>query len=922
MSEPQTSTTQPPPASDRSAADGAGSRPSGGDTYPRHWEADVVASDGGVLHLRPIRPSDADALVEFHAQLSPRTRYLRYFGPYPKIPPRDLERFTRVDHRNHVALVAVLGDEIVAVGRYVRLGESDSAEVAFVVRDDHQGRGLGSILLEHLAAAALENGIRRFEAEVLAENHQMVRVFRDAGYQVSREFDSGTLHLEFDVEATEQSLAVRDAREQAAEARSVHNVLHPRAVAVIGASTDPSKIGHAVLANLLAANFSGPVFPVNPESRSVRGVRAYRTVTEIPDEVDLAVVAIPAAGVDSVMDSCLAKGVKALLVLSSGFADAGSRGLVAQRRLVELARAHGMRVIGPNALGVLNSAPSISLNATLAPDPPGPGRVGFFCQSGALGIAILAGLRARNLGLSTFVSAGNRADLSGNDLLQYWQTDQTTDVVLLYLETFGNPRKFARLARRLARRKPVVAVKSGRYAGRLGALAASGVPGDEASVQALFEQAGVIRVQTLPQLFDTAQLLAYQPLPTGPRVAVVGNSSALAALVTDALLDEGLHPAGPPVDVGASASPAEFAEAVSVAAHAEDTDALVVVFVPPVATPGLEYARALRSAASGAGKPVLSTFLAAEGVPDELAVPGPDGQPVRGSLPSYPSPERAVAALARVLRYARWRDAPVGEYLRPERIRADEARALLEERFGDRFTDDRFADQPGEPTQDRVVLDDETATALLAHYGIQVVPFRLVDSVEAARAAAEELGYPVAVKGVEDRWQGPELVGIRLDLDSPGAVARAYRDIVAVTQRVEVYLQRMAPKGPSCVLEVLDDPSFGSLLSFGLSGIATELLGDRAHRVIPLSTRDAHELIRAPRAAPLLSGYGGAPAADLGALEDLALRMSCLAEDLSEVRSLRLGPVLAAPDTASVTAARVELGPPPNWRDSGPRRLR
>jgi acyl-CoA synthetase (NDP forming) len=405
-------------------------------------------------------------------------------------------------------------------------------------------------------------------------------------------------------------------------------------------------------------------------------------------------------------------------------------------------------------------------------------------------------------------------------------------------------------------------------------------------------------------------------LPTGPRVAVVGNSSALGALVTDALLDEGLQPVGPSVDVGASASPAEFAEAVSVAAHAEDTDALIVVFVPAVATPGLEYARALRSAASGAGKPVLSTFLAAEGVPDELAVPGPDGQPVRGSMPSYPSPERAVAALARVLRYARWRDAPVGEYLRPEGIRADEARALLEERFGD-----RFADRPDEPSKDRVVLDDQTATVLLAHYGIQVVPFRLVDSVEAARAAAEELGYPVAVKGVEDRWQGPELVGIRLDLDSPGAVVRAYRDVVAVTERVEVYVQRMAPKGPSCVLDVLDDPSFGSLLSFGLSGIATELLGDRAHRVIPLSTRDAHELIRAPRAAPLLSGYGGAPAADLGALQDLALRMSCLAEDLPEVRSLRLGPVLAAPGTASVTAARVELGSPPNWRDSGPRRL-
>jgi acyl-CoA synthetase (NDP forming)/GNAT superfamily N-acetyltransferase len=879
--------------------------------YPYRWEADVVASDGGVVHLRPIRPDDAAALVAFHSRLSARTRYLRYFGPYPTIPPRDLERFTVLDHHDQVAFVALLGGEIVAVGRYVRLDTTSSAEVAFVVRDDHQGRGLGSILLEHLAAAARENGLRRFEAEVLAENHQMVGVFRDAGYQVSRAYAQGTLHLEFDVDPTERSLAVRDAREQAAEARGVHNALHPRSVAVIGASTDPAKIGHAVLINLLRAQFTGPVFPVNPEARSVSGVRAYRSVTEIPDEVDLAVVAIPAARVDEVMDSCLAKGVKTLLVLSSGFAESGHDGVLAQRRLVEEARAHGMRVIGPNALGVVNTAPSVSLNATLAPHLPGRGRVGFFCQSGALGIAILAGLRDRGLGLSTFVSAGNRADLSGNDLLQYWQTDPATDVVLLYLETFGNPRRFARLARRLARRVPVVAVKSGRFAAPV--ARDHGEPVDEASVQALFEQAGVIRVQTLAQLFDIAQLVAYQPLPAGPRVAVVGNSTALGVLVTDALLDEGMVPAGPPVDVGTAATPERFAEAVSAAAHAEDTDALVAVFVPPLATSGGAYARALRSAAEGAGKPVLSTFLAAEGVPPELAVPGPDGQPGPGSVPSYPNPERAVAALARVLRYARWRNAPAGSYVRPDGIREPDARALVERLMA------------GSPDASRpagsVKVPDADATELLACYGIPVTPFRLVDSPEAARTAAAELGYSVALKGVGDRWQSPDLIGIRLDLGTPDAVDDAYRDLARVTGRPELYVQRMAPKGISCMLAVVDDPSFGSLLSFGLSGIATELLGDRAHRVIPLSTADAHDLVRAPRAAPLLSGYGGAAPADLAGLEDLALRLSCLAEDLPEVRSLRLGPVLAAPETASVTAATVVLGPPPRWSDGGPRRL-
>src|SRR5918992_5440984 len=730
------------------ASSDTASTKSGGESdpgYPRHWEADVVASDGGIVHLRPILPGDADALLRFHQSLSERTRYLRFFGPYPRIPPRDLERFTHVDHRTRVAFICLLGDEIIAVGRYEGLapgpsGQVESAEVAFVARDEHQGRGLGSILLEHLAAAARENGVRRFEAEVLVQNHQMVRVFRDAGYQVSREFAEGVLHLEFDIDPTERSLAVRDSREQRAEARSVHNALNPASVAVIGASTDPAKIGHAVLANLLHSNFTGPVYPVNPEARSVRGVRAYPSVTEIPDEVDLAVVAVPAAGIDEVMDSCQLKGVKALVVVSAGFADVGGSGIVAERRLVSEARAHGMRVIGPNALGVANTDPAVRLNATLAPDLPGTGRVGFFSQSGALGIAILAAAKERGLGLSTFVSAGNRADLSGNDMLQYWQTDPATDVVLLYLETFGNPRKFARLARRLARSKPIVVVKSGRHSGPAPALAANGSPIDDASVRALFEQSGVIRVETLAQLFDTALLLAYQPLPAGPRIAVVGNSTALGVLVTDALLDEELEPAGAPVDVGVSAGPAEFAAAVARAIRdgppetaaaaggegASGADALIAVFVPPVAIPGAAYARALREAVAGSDKPVAAVFLAAEGVPAELAVAREDGSPGPGSVPSYPSPERAAAALARVSRYARWRAQPVGEFVSPPGIDAERARAVVARLGADRV-------HP---------LGDAESVELLACYGVPVVDFRVVPDVDTAGPAGQGKGGP------------------------------------------------------------------------------------------------------------------------------------------------------------------------------------
>ncbi|GAA5138290.1 bifunctional acetate--CoA ligase family protein/GNAT family N-acetyltransferase [Pseudonocardia adelaidensis] len=906
-----------------SGTTGGGTAPAvSGPGYPQHWEADVVATDGGIVHLRPIVPGDAEALLRFHQSLSERTRYLRYFGPYPRIPPRDLERFTTVDHRTRVALICLLGDEIIAVGRYEGLGPGpdgrvEAAEVAFVARDDHQRRGLGSILLEHLAAAARENGLRRFEAEVLVENHQMVRVFRDAGYQVSREFAEGVLHLEFDIDPTERSLAVRDSREQRAEARSVHNALHPTSVAVIGASTEPSKIGHAVLANLLRGNFTGPVYPVNPATRSVRGVRAYASVTEIPDEVDLAVVAVPAANIDEVMDSCLEKGVTTLVVVSAGFADVGGSGVVAERRLVSEARAHGMRVIGPNALGVVNNDPAVRLNATLAPDLPGAGRVGFFSQSGALGIAILAAAKERGLGLSTFVSAGNRADLSGNDLLQYWQTDPNTDVVLLYLETFGNPRKFARLARRLARTKPIVAVKSGRHSGPTAALAARAAPIDEASVRALFEQAGVIRVETLSQLFDTALLLAYQPLPAGPRVAVVGNSSALGVLVADALLDGGMELAGPPVDVGTAAPPEEFAAAVARAIRddpaqeaghdeASRADALIAVFVPPVAIPGAAYARALREAVAGSDKPVAAVFLAAEGVPVELSVEREDGSPGPGSVPSYPSPERAAAALARVSRYAQWRARPVGEFVSPAGIDAERARALVA-RLG--------AARPHR-------LGDGETVELLGCYGVAVTDFRMVSDADAAVAAAEELGYPVAIKAVGDRWRHrTDQAGVRLDLDAPSGVRRAHTDLARLTGQSEVYVQRMAPKGISCVLEIVDDPSFGSLLSFGLSGMATELLGDRAFRVVPVSDQDAAALVRAPRAAPLLAGYRGTEPVDLAALEDLVLRVGRIAEDLPQVRSLVLDPVLTSAEGAFVTGARIVLGPPPTRRDSGPRRL-
>jgi acyl-CoA synthetase (NDP forming)/GNAT superfamily N-acetyltransferase len=874
--------------------------------YPAGWEADVVVSDGGVVHLRPIRPEDGDALVAFHGKLSERTRYLRYFGPYPRMPERDLHRFTHVDHRKRVALVAVLGDELIGVGRYDRLGESADAEVAFVVADAQQGRGIGSVLLEHLAAAARERGIRRFVAEVLAENSRMVRVFTDAGYSAQYQYDSGVVQLTFPIAPTEQSVAVQAERERRAESRSIERLLTPGSVAVIGASTDPQKIGHVVFANLMAYGFAGPVYPVHPEARHIGGVRAYPTVLDVPDEVDLAVVAVPAAGVADVVEQCGRKGVKGLVVVSGGFGERDEAGRELERKLVATARAHGMRVVGPNCLGVVNADPAVRLNATIAPQAPGRGRVGFFCQSGALGVAILAAAKRWGLGLSTFVSAGNRADVSGNDLLQYWERDPATDVVLLYLESFGNPRKFARLARRVARTKPVVAVKTGRYAAATPALAARAVPVPEERVQALFEEAGVIRVDTLTELFDVAQLLAYQPLPPGSRVATVTNSSALGVLVADACLAAGLEPAAT-VDVGPDADVPAFSTGVR--EGIERADAVVAVFAPALATSGDEYARALAEIAATSRVPVLTTFLGTEGVPAPLRRHDPGGEALPGSVPSYPTPERAVRALAAAARYAAWRRRPAGTLPELGGIDAGTARELVDRVLA------------GTPTG-RELTPDEAGT-LLAAYGLRLVERRVVTGPDAAVAAAAELGYPVVVKATAPALRHRQDLGaVRLDLADADAVRAAVTALAELEPgTAPVVVQRMAAPGVTTVVEVLDDPTFGALVSFGVGGLATELLGDRAYAPVPLSDLDAAELVAAPRAAPLLSGYRGSEPVDTGALEDLLLRVSRLAEDLPEVLALELNPVLVARHGLAVLTAAVAVGPPTARVDPGPRRL-
>ncbi len=840
--------------------------------------ADVLLSDGSAVHLRQIRPEDAPAIVELHSRMSDRTRYLRYFSPYPRIPERDLARFVNVDHRDREAFVVVSGPRIMAVGRYERLGpQAAEAEVAFVVEDAHQGRGIGSVLLEHLADAAQENGITGFVAEVLPENGGMLRVFSDFGYQVQRKYADGVVHLAFPIAPTERSREVQESREKLTEARSIARLLAPRAVAVYGASASGQGIGAAMLGHLRDGGYTGTIVPVHRSAARVAGLTAYRRAADAGTAVDLALIAVPPDGVaDAVADAAEA-GAGGLVVVSAGFAETGAEGAAAQRALIESAHAAGLRVVGPNSMGVANAAPAVRLNATLAPRLPAAGRVGFFSQSGALGVALLAEADRRGLGLSSFVSAGNRADVSGNDLLQYWQDDPGTDVVLLYLETFGNPRKFARLARRMSRVKPVVAVAS---ATRPPGLAGESPGPDAHAVTALFARSGVIRVDTVPEMFDVGLLLAHQPLPAGRRVAVVGNSSALSQLAVAACRANGLTVAdGYPRDLSPQAGAHDFADVLADAAVDTRADALVVVFAPPLpgqlADEDTDFATALGSIALAGEKPTVATFLLGSLPP---------------RVPAYPSVEEAVRALGRVASYADWLRRPPG---------------ILPELTG--------------LAPDAAELDGPPA-ALLNAYGIEVVPSTLADSADEAVAAAGTLGYPVALKAAGGALRHRiDLGAVRLALADEEDVRTAYRELAVFGP--DVLVQTMVPAGVACTIEVVEDPAFGPVVGFGLGGVASELLGDLAWRAAPLTDRAAEALVDEPRAAPLLHGYRGSAPVDRGALIDLLLRVGRLADEHPRVRALSLNPVLARPDGYSVLHVATEIGDSKPRPDSGPRRL-
>lgn len=874
--------------------------------YPRQWEADVVLRDGTTAHLRPITPQDAEALQRMHVAQSPESTFLRFFVPMPRLSEQLLQQFTHVDHIARVAIVALIGGEIVGVARYDRIDEQQ-AEVAISISDAHHGRGLGSVLLEHLAAAARERGIHRFVAEVLPQNQKIVAVFRDAGYEVTHHPNHEMITLAFDIDPTDRSQAVLETREHRSEAMSLRTLLEPTSIAVIGAGRDPDSVGAQALKHILDAGFTGRVSVVNPKVDKLQGVRSYARVGEVPGLVDLALIAVPAAAVLEVVRECGLAGVRGLIVMSGGFAETGEDdGLDRQRELVRVARLHGMRVVGPSSMGLLNTSPRVRLNASMAAQLPPVGGLGLFSQSGSLGVAVLASAGRRALGISSFVSAGNRADVSGNACMQFWEEDPDTAVVGMYLESIGNARKFSRIARRLSRKKPVVVVKSG----------ASGYgvpPGHEVRasraprevLDSLLSQAGVIRVDNVHQLFDLAQLLLYQPLPPGPRIGVVGNSQAMAVLVADAARSCGLSVGLEPLTVRPRASAAEFREALERCYADEGIDAVVACFIPPLGAVSPEVLTALKEVSAISNKTTVACLLGVRGVTgDGLTLP----HSMR-SIPAYPTPEDAVLALGSAVRYGQWRGRGPGIRVDPPGIDRVRARQFVEQRL------------VGVKAPTGVLLAAADVGALLACYGVVLWPTATVTGQEEAVEAGDRLGWPVALKTTDQRLRHrQELGGVMLGIAGPEELRAGLQALAQRTGSGTSFLvQRMAPEGASCVVRTMEDDLFGPVISFGLAGDASELLGDLAHRIPPLTDLDVADLIHSVRAAPRLMGYRGAPRLDVTALEDLAARISCLADDLPEVAELELNPVIVAENGLAVAGGTVVLAHPAPRAD-GPRR--
>jgi len=888
----------------------------------------LILRDGSTAAIRIACPEDRAALRAFFTGLSPASKARRFFSA--TLPPDDLiaSLCKFADPRSQITLIITRTREgaphIIAAGSYQRINEN-TTEVAFAVDDAFQGKGLGTILLERLALLAVRNGIVRFWAVTHPDNLVMRDVFRESGFPVQEKLEGGEMEVELSVVPTATSVASSEMRDRVATTASLRPFFQPRSVAVIGASRDPSSIGHRVFDALSRSGFRGPVYPVNLQATMIGALRAYPSARDLPEPVDLGVVAVPREAVLNVVDDCAARGIRALVVITAGFAEAGPEGQRLQERLVEKVRGYGMRMLGPNCLGLMNTDPQVRLNASFSPVFPRPGRIAMASQSGALGLVLLGAAQRLNLGLSAFVSIGNKADVSSNDLLQYWEEDADTDVILLYLESFGNPRRFARIARRVSRRKPIVVVKGGRTkAGwRAAGSHTAALTAPDVAVDALFQQTGIIHAETLEEMFDLAGALSRQPLPQGRRVAIVTNAGGPGILCADACETGGLVVSVPsletkallagwlpatasldnPIDMIAAASPEQYRRTIETVLAAPETDMLVVLYVsleqavPEAVVEAIRVGVAAGRTLGGADKPVLVCLMAEGGLAAPLVLE-------KESIPTYVFPEAAARVLSHMAEYAEWRAKPEG--IIPVYADADFATA--------RAVCSTALQQRGAGW-----LDAEETRKLLSAVGLPILPGGVARSAEEAAKLALGLGFPVAVKLASRHLvHKTEVGGVHLNLENEAAVWHAYEQIRNRLLRENnlyalegVLVQPMLSGGVEVMVGMTQDLLFGPLIGFGLGGIHVEILRDVCFRVTPLTDRDAREMVRAIRGARLLQGYRGHPPADLEAVEDVLLRVSRLVEAVPEIGELDLNPIFAFPpgQGCRIVDARIRVAP-------------
>jgi acyl-CoA synthetase (NDP forming)/GNAT superfamily N-acetyltransferase len=884
----------------------------------------ALLADGTTITIRSAGAGDYEAVKQLHEAMSPDNLYLRFFSMSRMAAEQEARRVTRQDGPPHGALLGFLGGELVGVASYEPAIDSETVEVAFAVADQMHGRGVATLLLEHLVSLAREHGVRVFTASALPENTAMLRVFADAGLSVTRKLDDGVVELSMPIPHSaglSESSPYLDAvagREQRAEVASLEPLLRPRSVAVIGAGHRPDSIGRFILLNIRDAGFTGSLHAVNPHVGDIEGIPSAPTPAALPEAPDLAVVTVPADSVPDVAEECGKRGARSLVVITSGLTSAQSDSLL------DTCRHWGMRLIGPNCFGV--AVPGLGLDATFAAHHPGAGSAGLVVQSGGVGVALLEHFSRLGIGISSFASVGDKLDVSGNDMLQWWAEDGTTKLAVLYVESFGNPRRFARTAARVSATMPVLTVHAGRSAPgqRAAASHTAAAAAPMITRQALFEQAGIISTTSFGELLDAAVLLASQPVPAGGRVAIISNAGGAGVLTADACVEAGLSVATPshaaqaqlagilppgaalggPVDTTAAVSAAAFGAALATVAGDTGVDAVIALVVPTAASdliPALRSARLpVPLAAVLLDQPEAVQVLRSPGDAPASAAgsghPGGASNPGGQAIPTYAYPESAARALARAARYGSWRSRPADTIPELDGIQTAEARALITS-FLDRVPGGGWL-PPGEADQ------------LLRCYQLPLADSRLVAAADEAAAAATELGGLVAVKAeVAGLVHKTDAGAVLLGLEGPGEVRAAFASLAErfAGNFSGALVQRMISGGTEVIIGVVQEPVFGPLIVFGLGGVSTDVLNDHAARLAPLTSTDADDLIYSLRAAPLLLGHRGQPPADVAALRDTLLRVSRLADDLPQVAELDLNPVIARPDGVVAVDARIRV---------------